>query len=219
MIQSNWFRMSFVPLAVACACSSARMDPNTGTVNWSAPPPLPLARPSASSSAAPAPEKAPQLGENSAAPAASAQDKAPEPTVCSSLPDPVPTTTDRWIKLQVRLDRGEFKVLSFARERMRRPQSTKRVMGRFAAELWIGCELIDRLRFEFPLLAAEPSTLAPQDVNFERASRFDVTILVPDSERATRLELVDRAHDMRRRFDWPLRAEQMDKLDPTSAHQ
>lgn len=140
------------------------------------------------------------------------------PATCSSLPDPAPITTDRWLKVQVHLDRGKLGITSYSPEQTRRAQSTKRSMGRFAAELWIGCELIERLRFEFPLLAAEPSTGKAQEPSFERAGRFEVTILIPESDRATRLELVDRAHATRQRFDWPLRADPKDASEPQTVH-
>ena len=113
-------RLGGLVLVLACACSSARMDRNTGTVSWSPPPPMPLVRPSASSSAAPAPEKAPP-GVASAVPAeSSAHINPPAPAVCSSLPDPAPITTDRWVKLQVRLDRGKLHIVSHSPEPMRR---------------------------------------------------------------------------------------------------
>jgi hypothetical protein len=84
-------------------------------------------------------------------------------------------------------------------------------MGRFEAELWIGCELIDRIRFDFPLLAGQaPSkdAVAQHRPDFETHGRFVTTVMVPNSERATRLELRDRAEEAEAKsvvaLDWPL---------------
>jgi hypothetical protein len=140
---------------------------------------------------------------------------------CSRLPDPRPIVTDDWLRLTIRFDRGKLSLVGSSRERLRRARATARKMGRFAAELWIGCELIDRVRFDFPLLAAESGGAGTNGANtngantngapalgFERLGHYEVEIWVPNSERATRLEVRDRARDTdasaMTRLDWPL---------------
>ena len=200
-------------LASMIGCSSARLDPNTRAFT--------LYAPTASSSApqgtagspltSTTPKKtASKVGFASAGaaePSISPESAKPKPQKCSSLPDPVPTTTDRWLKIALRFNKGKLDLTKATPHPLRKSATTKRIMGRFAAELWIGCELIDRVRFDFPLLAAEPAKTKPHDPNFEAAGRFDTVIMIPDSDRATRLELIDRATDARKILDWPLRQE------------
>jgi hypothetical protein len=134
------------------------------------------------------------------------------------LPDPRATVTDDWVRLTVGFDRGKLALVRAKHERLRRAESSARRMGRFAAELWIGCELIDRIRFDFPLLGAEP--LAQKDkqspaINFEQLGRYEAELWIPNSERATRLELRDRTRESDANavvtLEWPLSA------DPTLA--
>jgi hypothetical protein len=94
----------------------------------------------------------------------------------------------------------------------RQPIVTARQMGRFAIELWIGHELVERVRFDFPLLAAEPP---PPGVAASRSrplhepprvaadARLERTVLVPASSRATRALLVDRATGSGQPLRWP----------------
>jgi hypothetical protein len=97
------------------------------------------------------------------------------------------------------------------------PRVTPRRMGRYAIELWIGRELIDRVRFDFPLLAAEPVPSGPRkplEQPPSLAAGADVTseVLVPDNPRATRAVLVDRATGETQVLPWPPDA----PIDPVS---
>jgi hypothetical protein len=81
-------------------------------------------------------------------------------------------------------------------------------MGRFAIELWIGRELIERVRFDFPLLAAEDKPKAGakhagEMPNFAAATRVSQSVLVPASRRATRALLIDRATGKTEALPWP----------------
>lgn len=204
-------------LVMAWACSAAHLDPNSRALTLSAPAP----EPSIGAGGAAAPKTRPKAEPTRGAttePRAHADTRTdtepsakrtsetdPKPPVCSNLPDPVASRTDQWVVLAVRMEKGVLQITSSSQQRTRRMEATKRSMGRFAAELWIGCELIDRVRFDFPLLAAEPTMGKAYDPSFERAGRFETSVVVPDSDRATRIELVDRANENRRRLDWPLR--------------
>jgi len=190
------------------ACSSAHLDPTTRAVSFYAQSPSSVNSGGAASTATATPT-APMLAQAGAggqalAPVAPiASGKHP----CASLPDPAPTNTDRWVELGVHFDKGKLALAKSAAYVSRNPHLSKRVMGRFAAELWIGCELIERVRFDFPLLAVDAVNRAPNSANFESSGQFDAVVSVPDSDRATRLELVDRANTERRILDWPLRSE------------
>src|SRR5690606_41135099 len=50
---------------------------------------------------------------------------------------------------------GQIELRSVEPVELEKPVATARRMGRFAVELLIGQELIDRVRFDFPLLAGE----------------------------------------------------------------
>ncbi len=202
-------------LTTMLGCSSARLDPNTRaftlyapTVSSAAPQGI-AGAPHTSTTPKKTAAKAGFAGKGTAdSESASAPESAePKPQKCSSLPDPAPTSTDRWLKLALRFDKGKLELAHATAQPLRKSETTKRVMGRFAAELWIGCELIDRVRFDFPLLAADPAKTSAHDPNFEAAGRFDTIIMIPDSDRATRLELIDRATDARKVLEWPLRQE------------
>jgi hypothetical protein len=199
------------------ACSSARLDPNTRAITFAAP--------DRGSSGGSAPEvdrdaqnqKELARAANSLAGAGgsaaalthhlagAATEPTPKAMTCSELPDPTPIQTKRWTTLSVRFEKGALDLLSAKSHQSRSLGASKRKMGRFAAELWIGCELIDRVRFDFPLLDTQ-ATGKPESQGAALQGPFEATVIVPESERATRLELVDRSRDLRRRFDWPVRA-------------
>jgi hypothetical protein len=113
----------------------------------------------------------------------------------------------QWL-YEIVYDRGELRVASVTERRFRVPVVTARRMGRFAIELWIGRELVERVRFDFPLLAAEPvrdggrrplhepPTFAPGAIVSRR-------VLVPASPRATRALLIDRATGATQLLPWP----------------
>jgi hypothetical protein len=85
------------------------------------------------------------------------------------------------------------------------PISTARVIGRFALELHIGKELLDRVRFNVPLTGDGPEERRRQP--FSSPTFEDVvtriTAQIADSPRATFLALVDRATGETQRFWWP----------------
>jgi hypothetical protein len=131
-----------------------------------------------------------------------------EPPGADSPPDPRPLVAGRQWEYVVRYAGGELSVKSVVERRFDRPRATARRMGRFAIELWIGRELVDRVRFDFPLLAAEPAPQGDREPYREPPSfaiEADVTqtVLVPASDRARRALLVDRATGRSVELDWP----------------
>lgn len=137
-----------------------------------------------------------------------------------NLPDPAPLTTVHWVSVTVQYDKGLLSLKDVQARLTRHPRQTARRMGRFSAELWIGCELIERVRFDFALLAApgeepprETGQAAPPSFQDLRTSR---QILLPDSTRATRLVLRDRATDEHHVYAWPLPAQLGPSREPAT---
>lgn len=120
-------------------------------------------------------------------------------------PDP-PALVERtqWI-FDLRWDRGEPYLVAIHAHDMGAPHATPRVMGRFALELYEGPTLIERARFDFPMLGAGE----PADAGWKGAPRFEpklrtrIGVLFPATKRGTRLELWDRATDRRWPLPWP----------------
>jgi hypothetical protein len=133
-----------------------------------------------------------------------ASDAGPPPA--GYLPDPPPLVTrHQWI---VDLGfRGGVVIFGGARRvELAKPASTPRAMGRFALELYVGKELIDRARFDFPLLGADELEGAGKwdsPVSFERNLSTRAAVILPHSERATRAILVDRATGSVWALPWP----------------
>jgi hypothetical protein len=141
-------------------------------------------------------------------PAASPAVEPAAPPLVGSAPDPEPLSLREQWQYALLYQAGEVSVERVEKRTLPKPVSTARRMGRFALELWIGHELIDRVRFDFPLIAAEevpgvtrrPLHDAPS-LGPHAIARISVT--VPASPRATRLVLVDRATGKTKEFPWP----------------
>jgi hypothetical protein len=87
----------------------------------------------------------------------------PGPPAHGYPPDPTPLTERAWWVYPVTYDRGELRVDPPRLECLPRPTASARRMGRFAFELWLGGELVERIRFDFPLLAAARESTPPCD--------------------------------------------------------
>lgn len=124
------------------------------------------------------------------------------------LPDPEPLSSRAWWAYEVRYDRGTIDPGAPTLQCLEQPASSARRMGRFAFELWIGSELIDRIRFDFPLLAGEPPRTGPrrplrEEPSFAPGARVSTRILIPASPRATRAQILDRATGQTLAVPWP----------------
>ncbi|MEI9951998.1 MAG: hypothetical protein WDO74_24185 [Pseudomonadota bacterium] len=130
------------------------------------------------------------------------------PPLSGSAPDPIPLSMAEQWQYQLLFQNGAPSVEHVEKQILPKPISTPRRMGRFALELWIGRELIDRVRFDFPLIAAEetpgvtrrPLHDAPSLVPHAVAR---IRVSLPASPRATRLVLVDRARETLQELPWP----------------
>jgi len=125
-----------------------------------------------------------------------------------SQPDPEGLHGQRFFEYEIAYEQGKLRVASVHGVRFAREVPTPRMMGRFAIELWIGRELVDRVRFDFPLVAAEdPRKKKARPLQEPPSFASGVTavqkVLVPASTRATRALLVDRALRRTIELPWP----------------
>jgi len=124
-------------------------------------------------------------------------------------PDPKPIHTREWVAYEFAFKEGVVELSSLRREQTTKPRDTARRVGRYAIELWIGCELIDRVRFSFPLQAAEQPPLRGsrhtlnEQPSLTANAHLTSVALVPLDLRATRAELVDRGTGKRSSLAWP----------------
>jgi hypothetical protein len=103
----------------------------------------------------------------------------------------------------LRWDSGDVWLLGIRPLQLANPQLTPRVMGRFALELFEGPTLVERVRFDFPLLGAGESDAS---VALTSKLRTRIGVVFPATARGTRLELWDRATNRRWALPWPVNA-------------
>ncbi|HEY3819653.1 MAG TPA: hypothetical protein VGL81_20935 [Polyangiaceae bacterium] len=127
----------------------------------------------------------------------------PDITITKTPPDPTPLVErSQWV-LDLRWDRGDVWLLGTHALELAQAQATPRAMGRFALELFEGPTLIERVRFDFPLLGPpEPDA----STSFSSKLRTRIGVVFPATKRGTRLELWDRATGRRWSLPWPLSA-------------
>jgi hypothetical protein len=128
-------------------------------------------------------------------------------------PDP-PALVEKaqWV-YDLRYSQGELYLLGIHRIELAAPQATPRAMGRFAFELYEGTALLERARFDFPMLGdgtgvipgADASTALPiqgRGPSFTKVTSR-IGVMFPATARGTRLDIVDRALDRRWPLPWP----------------
>lgn len=123
---------------------------------------------------------------------------APAPSPPPQLPDPPASSSSEQVELELVYERGVVTVRSVTPRTFPQPVATARRLGRFAVELWVGEELLERVRFDFPLLGAfrEGQDLDDGLVTSQK-------VLVPALERARRAVLVDRSTGKKQELPWP----------------
>jgi hypothetical protein len=114
--------------------------------------------------------------------------------------DPPPLVERREWVFDLRWDRAEVWLLGVRKLELPAPQATPRAMGRFALELFEGPALIERVRFDFPLLGVPESEGA---LSLAKKLRTRIGVAFPATQRGTRLELWDRATNRRWSLPWP----------------
>ena len=125
--------------------------------------------------------------------------------VVTSIPaDPTPLVErSQWV-FDLRWDRGDVWLLAVNPLELAAPQATPRAMGRFALELFEGPALLERVRFDFPLLGPpEPDGGQGATLSFASKLRTRVGVVFPATVRGTRLELWDRGTNRRWSLPWP----------------
>jgi hypothetical protein len=125
----------------------------------------------------------------------------PDIVVTKTPPDP-PALVERaqWV-FDLRWDRGDVYLVGVHPLELPAAQATPRVMGRFALELFEGPTLLERARFDFPLLGADEPEAG---VSLSAKLRTRIGVVFPATKRGTRLELVDRATHKRWTLPWPV---------------
>ncbi len=128
----------------------------------------------------------------------------PDILITKTPPDP-PALVERtqWV-FDLRWDRGDVWLLGVHPLELPAPQATPRVMGRFALELFEGPTLIERARFDFPLLGAPEPDGGP---SLTAKLRTRIGVMFPATARGTKLDLVDRASGHRWALPWPIASE------------
>jgi hypothetical protein len=131
-----------------------------------------------------------------------------EPPPAGYAPDPTPLVTRHQWVVDLRYRSGAVTFGGARRVELTSATATPRMMGRFAIELYVGPQLLDRVRFDFPLLGADELAGAPRrwdsPPSFERNLSTQAAVMIPHSERATRAILVDRATGGAWFLPWPL---------------
>jgi hypothetical protein len=149
-------------------------------------------------------------GEEQDGGAAAKQELAPDSgrSRAGDPPDPEALRLARQFEYELIYERGKVRIGGVRALRFAEPVVTRREMGRWAIELWIGRELVERVRFDFPLVAAEePRAGARRSLgeppSFAEGAVVSRQVLVPASPRARRALLVDRATGERQELPWP----------------
>jgi len=129
----------------------------------------------------------------------------PTVDVAPTPADPEPMVEHAQWVFDLRWERGEVWLLGARSVLMQAPRVTPRAMGRFALELYEGPALIERVRFDFPMLAvpdtADAGWASPPLLT--RKMRTRIGVIFPATHRGTRLELWDRATGDRWSLPWP----------------
>jgi hypothetical protein len=125
-------------------------------------------------------------------------------------PDPPPHAARAHWVFDIAVRRGKASIEKTRAVTLAKATETRRTTGRFALELRIGHELLDRARFNVPLMGDEPPIRSKRRP-FRAPSLDDVTTRVSaqiaDHPRATTLLLVDRITGEEQRFLWPPEAD------------
>jgi hypothetical protein len=123
----------------------------------------------------------------------------------AALPDPPPLTERKQWVFEFRYAKGDVQLTSVAPFDAGAPRETPRAMGRFALELYEGRALIERVRFDFPMLGDDLTRDAGPGfgAGLSRGVVTRIGVFFPATSRGRRLELWDRATDRRWPLSWP----------------
>lgn len=198
--------VTLAPLAIT-ACSSARYSTEPGA------PTLVLPASFAEGTGEPGAKSVAPVSSSSAASARAVASGAAAPVAPaftpSTAPDPTPLRQAEQVEYELELNEGKVRVVSVKAVTLPAPVVTPRRLGRYAIELGIGPELIERVRFDFPGTAADEPQIgtkqrlyAPLTLSERAIAR--VKLQLPQSPRVRRALLVDRALNTATELEWPL---------------
>ena len=204
--QSSALRgLSVSALLLLHACSSARFSTEPGAPTLVLPGSFAEGKAEPAASSAPAPSAAPPGAASASASAAPVA----APLTPSTLPDPTPLRMAEQVEYELELSEGKIRVVSVKALTLPAPIETPRRLGRYALELRIGPELIERVRFDCPGTAAdEPQApgkqklYAPLTLGARAIAR--VKLLLPQSPRVRQAVLVDRGLNTATELQWLL---------------
>ncbi|WP_437588710.1 hypothetical protein [Sorangium sp. So ce1000] len=138
-----------------------------------------------------------------------AEPEAP-PSRAGYAPDPAARPSAKQWVFEVQYAKGRGSVVRARSVMLAHPQATARVMGRFAIELYVGQELLDRLRFDVPLTGdapeRSPGALLRRPA-FDSGVTTRLRVQMADNPRASWAKLVDRKTGAEERFLWPPEAD------------
>jgi hypothetical protein len=130
----------------------------------------------------------------------------PNNLVITSTPaDPTPLVErSQWV-FDLRWDRGDVWLVGVSPLELPAPRETPRAMGRFALELFEGPALVERVRFDFPLLGPPDAVDGGMKAgpSFSAKLRTRIGVVFPRTSHGNRLELLDRATNRRWSLPWP----------------
>ena len=123
-----------------------------------------------------------------------------EPSKSGFTPDPPAHASKKQWSLAVVARAGKVSVERATASMLAQPAESPRMVGRFALELYVGPELLDRVRFNVPLMGDGPVEHSRKRA-YHNADTDQVTtslkVRLADSPRAAYLVLVDRVTEER----------------------
>jgi hypothetical protein len=132
-----------------------------------------------------------------------------DPARSGFAPDPRAHASRMQWSIEVVAQAGKVTVGQVRSMMLDKPAESPRVMGRFALELYVGPELLDRVRFNLPLLDPPPERDRKGPLRrpaFEQVNT-KIKVRIAHNPRAAYLLLVDRATGETQRFAWPPEAD------------
>jgi hypothetical protein len=129
-----------------------------------------------------------------------------DPGKAGFAPDPPAHASKKQWTLKIGARDGKVSAERATASTLAQPAESPRVLGRFAVELYIGPELLDRVRFNVPLMGDGPVEHSKKRAYHNPDTDKVTTTLdvrLADNPRAAYLVLVDRVTDERQRFEWP----------------
>lgn len=122
------------------------------------------------------------------------------PLPTSDPPDPRPLRSRDHYDYVVEFDKGDIEIASVKAVHLKQPRSAERRLGRFAFELWSGAELVERVRFDFPLLGASQ---ADEEDPLGAGLSSKAKVRIPASSRASHARILDRKTRREIEIPWP----------------